>query len=427
MAKEKIIQVKCRGAELVSHTQLVPFQGNLKDLSEENYNKLKNEILSLGFSEPFSVWKSDDKLYLLNGHQRHRVISKMVAEGFACPELPISVVEADSFEEARKKVLALTSQYGEITGQGLYEFAMDSGLTAEEIKERFRFPEIDLDSWELEFFKDNTVDPQCDEDEAPEPPAVPKTRRGDIYVLGNHRLICGDSTILTDVEKLTAGLLADMVWTDPPYNVDYEGKTKDALTIQNDKMNPENFYQFLFDAYSNLLMFTKPGGAIYVAHADTEGMNFRKAMVDSGWMIKQCLVWVKQTLVMGRQDYHWKHEPILYGWAPGAAHNWYTDRKQTTVLEFNKPNRNAEHPTMKPVELIEYCIGNSCSPCGLVLDLFGGSGSTLIACEKMGRRAYLCELDPRYCDVIVARWEKYTGQKAELVISSSDTAATEAV
>lgn len=420
---KKEIVIKCRGAELVAHAQLVPFQGNLKDLSDENYAKLKGEILTLGFSEPFSVWKNDGKLYLLNGHQRHRVITKMISEGYRCPELPISVIEADSFEEARRKVLALTSQYGQITGQGLYEFAMDSGLTPEEIKERFRFPELNLDSWELEFFKDNTVDPQCDEDEAPEPPADPVTRRGDIYQLGRHRLLCGDSTVMSDAQNLMGDARADMVWTDPPYNVAYEGKTKDALKIQNDEMSAENFYQFLYDAYSNMLMFTKPGGAIYVAHADSEGMNFRKAMIDSGWLIKQCLIWVKQALVMGRQDYHWKHEPILYGWAPGASHNWFADRKQTTVLEFNRPSRNAEHPTMKPVELIEYCLTNSCAPKGLVLDLFGGSGSTLIACEKIGRSAALMELDPRYCDVIVARWEKYTGKKASLLNAGSDPAA----
>lgn len=259
------------------------------------------------------------------------------------------------------------------------------------------------------------LEPGCDEDEAPEPPVEPVTRRGDVYQLGKHKLICGDSTVLDDVQKLMGNDKADMVWTDPPYNVAYEGKTKDALKIQNDEMSAENFYQFLYDAYSNMLMFTKAGGAIYVAHADKEGMNFRKALIDSGWLLKQCLNWVKQALVMGRQDYHCKHEPILYGWAPGASHNWYSDRKQTTVLEFNRPARNAEHPTMKPIDLIEYCLNNSCSSGGLVLDLFGGSGSTLIACEKTGRRASLVELDPKYCDVIIARWEKYTGKKAELI------------
>jgi DNA modification methylase len=427
MPEKKCIEIKCRGAELVPHEALIPFQGNLKDLSEENYNKLKREILDLGFSEPFSVWKNDGKIHLINGHQRHRVIGKMLEEGYECPDLPISVVEAESFTQAKRKVLALTSQYGEITGQGLYEFTLDAGLTPEEIKARFRFPELNFDSWNVEFFQDNKVDAQCDEDESPEPPKDPKTRRGDIYTLGNHRLICGDSTVVTDVQKLMGAEKSDMVWTDPPYNVNYEGKTKNALTIQNDKMSAEKFYQFLYDAYSNLLMFTKPGCAIYVAHADTEGMNFRKALTDSGWLLKQCLVWVKNSIVMGRQDYHWKHEPILYGWAPGAAHNWYSDRKQSTVIECKRPSRNADHPTMKPVELIEYCLTNSCAPKGVVLDLFGGSGSTLIACEKTGRKARLCELDPRYCDVIVTRWEKYTGKKAEIIAAGSETAAMEAM
>jgi DNA modification methylase len=425
---KKTIEIKCRGAELVPLSALEPFQGNLKDLSEENYKKLRGEILSLGFSEPFSVWKGEgDKLYLLNGHQRHRVLTKMVAdEGYECPDLPVSLVEAESFAQARKKVLALTSQYGQITGQGLYEFVMDSGLTPEEIAARFRFPEIDFESWNIEFFKDPAVDPQCDEDESPEPPVEPKSRPGDVYSLGRHRLVCGDSTILSDVQKLMGTELADMVWTDPPYNVAYEGKTKDALKIKNDSMSGEQFYQFLHDAYSNMLMHTKPGCAIYVAHADTEGMNFRKALTDSGWLLKQCLVWVKNSIVMGRQDYHWRHEPILYGWAPGSAHHWYSDRKQSTVIECKRPSRNAEHPTMKPVELIEYCFANSCPRGGLVLDLFGGSGSTLIAAEKTGRRAFLCELDPRYADVIVARWEKYTGKTAVLNPDNSDKTAMEA-
>lgn len=257
--------------------------------------------------------------------------------------------------------------------------------------------------------------PGCDEDDAPAPRPDPKTRRGDVYRLGEHMLVCGDSTKIDEVRKMMGDEQVDMVWTDPPYNVAYEGKTKDALTIENDAMGDTAFYQFLYDAYTTMLMVTKPGGAIYVAHADSEGANFRRALKDAGWLLKQCLVWVKQTLVMGRQDYHWRHEPILYGWAPGASHNWYSDRKQTTVLEFNRPSRNIEHPTMKPVELVEYMLGNSSAPGALVFDPFGGSGTTLIACEKTGRRARLCELDPRYCDVIVERFEKYTGRKAELI------------
>lgn len=256
------------------------------------------------------------------------------------------------------------------------------------------------------------IEPQCDEDDAPPVRTETISKRGDVWQLGRHKLICGDATIADDVAKMMGEERADLVWTDPPYNVAYEGKTKESLTIQNDEMDDADFFQFLYDAFLTMFMFTKPGGGIYIAHADSEGANFRMAMVKAGFLFKQCLIWVKQTFVMGRQDYHWKHEPILYGWSPGAAHTWLGDRKQSTVLEFNKPARNADHPTMKPVELVEYCLLNSVVPGGLVLDLFGGSGTTLIACEKTQRVARICELDPKYCDVIVARWEKYTGQKA---------------
>lgn len=423
MAKQ--IKIACKGAESMDPKDLEPFQGNLKDLHDEDFDRLKGEILEQGFSEPISVWQNDGKNYVLNGHQRLRVVMRMIEDGYKCPKLPVSLIFADTFKQARKKVLALTSQYGRLTGQGLYEFAQSSELTPEEIEKCYRFPEINLNSWKIEFFADNTVEGACDDDEAPEPPADPISKRGDLYQLGKHRLLCGDSTMIDDVQKLMGDQKADMVWTDPPYNVAYEGKTKDALTIQNDKMGGEAFYQFLYDAYVSMLTVTKPGGAIYVAHADSEGMNFRKAMTDAGWLLKQCLIWNKNSLVMGRQDYHWKHEPILYGWAPGASHNWYTDRKQTTVIECKRPSRNAEHPTMKPVELIEYCVNNSCRPGGGVLDLFGGSGSTLIAAEKTARRAFLCELDPKYCDVIVARWEKFTGKQATLIQSGSDMAAKE--
>lgn len=274
--------------------------------------------------------------------------------------------------------------------------------------------DFNLDRLGIKDFRivDPQIEPQCDEDDCPQVRTETISKNGDVWLLGRHKLLCGDSTVADEVAKMMGEERADLVWTDPPYNVAYEGKTKEALTIQNDKQGDADFYQFLYDAFLTMFMFTRPGGGIYVAHADTEGANFRKAMVDAGWLFKQCLVWVKQTLVMGRQDYHWKHEPILYGWAPGAAHTWLGDRKQTTVLNFDKPSRNGEHPTMKPVELVEYCLNNSVIPGGLVLDLFGGSGTTLIACEKTGRNARIVELDPKYCDVIVARWEKYTGQKA---------------
>lgn len=208
------------------------------------------------------------------------------------------------------------------------------------------------------------------------------------------------------------GVLADLWLTDPPYNVAYQGKTKDALTIQNDEMDDESFRRFLVSAYSAADSVLKEGAAFYIWHADSEGFNFRGACRDVGWKVRECLIWSKNTFVLGRQDYQWQHEPCLYGWKDGAAHNWYSDRSQTTILEFDRPNRNAEHPTMKPVGLFQYLIGNSTKPRDIVLDSFGGSGTTLIACEQSGRSARILELDPCYCDVIIERWQNLTGQRA---------------
>jgi len=214
--------------------------------------------------------------------------------------------------------------------------------------------------------------------------------------------------------------MADLLVTDPPYNVAYEGKTADALTIENDSMSDADFRQFLRNCYAAADSAMNPGAAFYIWHADSEGFNFRGAAFDIGWRVRQCLVWKKNTLVLGRQDYQWQHEPCLYGWKEGAAHSWYSDRKQTTILEFNKPQRNGEHPTMKPVDLIQYQVENSSRAGDIVLDLFGGSGSTLIACEKTGRRNCSMELDPKYCDVIVRRWQQYTGKRAMHAVTEQE-------
>jgi site-specific DNA-methyltransferase (adenine-specific) len=229
---------------------------------------------------------------------------------------------------------------------------------------------------------------------------------GDLFEIGPHRLLCGDSTQTDTFAKLFENQLADLVVTDPPYNVAYEGKTKDALTIQNDSMSNDSFYQFLYDFYTALGSYTKAGGAWYVWHADSEGANFRSAMKNSGIMVKQCLIWVKNSMVMGRQDYQWRHEPCLYGWKEGAAHGWYSDRKQTTILEFDRPSRNTEHPTMKPIPLIAYQIGNSSKQGDIVADGFGGSGTTMVAAHQLNRKGYLVEFDPKYCQVIVDRMIK---------------------
>ncbi len=290
---------------------------------------------------------------------------------------------------------------------------------------------------------DEAEDGLIDDDACPDPQEKAFSKPGDIWILGAHRLMCGDSTDPQQVEQLVQSQQVDMVWTDPPYNVDYQGGTAAQLTIQNDKMGDTQFRSFLHDLFTVACLWTKPGGPIYVAHADSEGINFRSALVEGGFLLKQCIVWVKNTFTLGRQDYNWQHEPIHYGWKPGAAHQWYGEfnkstvfdeepdfknmdksslvnycqqlRNQlnTSVIKEDKPSRSAEHPTMKPVNLIVHMIRNSSARQNIVLDLCGGSGSTLIACEKLRRQARLMEIDPAYCDVIIRRWQAFTGQQAK--------------
>jgi DNA modification methylase len=394
------VEIKCSadGFKLIATDSIVPNPKNNNRHSIEQLKALERLIRHHGFREPLLI--SNRSGFLIAGHGRLEA-----AKAIGMPEVP--VIYQDFASEAE--------EYQHMTADN--EIARWAKLDFQAVYEDLKsIPDLDTSLLGIENFVIPTVvEPQCDEDDCPDVRTDTISKPGDIWKLGEHLVICGDSTVQNDIQKLMGETKADMVWTDPPYNVAYKGKTKDSLTIENDEMGDEQFYKFLYDAYLNMILHTKEGGAIYVAHADSEGANFRKAMKDAGWLLKQCLIWVKQTLVMGRQDYHWKHEPILYGWAPGASHNWFTDRKQTTVLEFDKPARNAEHPTMKPVELVEYCIGNSCPPGGIVLDLFGGSGTTLIAAEKLGLKARLCELDPKYVDVIVARWQKFTGKTAELI------------
>lgn len=289
---------------------------------------------------------------------------------------------------------------------------------------------------------DEPEDGLTEDDDCPEPSEKTTSKAGDIWILGSHRLMCGDGTDPQQVERLVQGEPVDMVWTDPPYNVDYQGGTEDKLKIQNDKMGDTQFKGFLTDLFTAACLWTKEGGPIYVAHADTEGVNFRSTLQEAGFMLKQCLVWVKSSFTLGRQDYNWQHEPILYGWKPGAAHSWFGEfnkstviddepdfkkmekselvnlcrmlknQLNTTVIREDKPSRSADHPTMKPVALIVHMIRNSSTRQNSVLDVCGGSGSTLIACEKLKREARIMELDPVYCDVIVKRWEEFTGQTA---------------
>lgn len=291
------------------------------------------------------------------------------------------------------------------------EFALADNQTAK-VNIDFDFgsleAEIDedvLEDWGIEIPDEEVLEAEEDDFDAT-PPEIPITVLGDLYEIGEHRLLCGDSTHTDTFDKLMQGDMADLVVTDPPYNVNYEGKTKDALKIDNDSMGNDEFYQFLYEFYTALSTAVKKGGAIYVWHASSEIINFAKAMVDAGWLLKQQLIWVKNAMVMGRQDYQWKHEPCLYGWLDGGSHKWYSDRKQTTVIEWDKPQRNAEHPTMKPVGLFGYQIENSSKKGDIVIDAFGGSGTTMVSCEQLKRKAYIVEYDPKYCDVIVRRMLK---------------------
>ena len=408
----KEVSIRCEGARSVSINDLHPFQDDIKTMKPATLKKLEKVIIEQGFSEPIAVWANspDEKLWILNGHQRLTALQSLASKGWFIPPIPVAMVQADDEQEARKKVLTLASQFGDFSGDHLAEFVAKAQLDGDWLRNNARLAAGD--------FKMPMLVTPDDEEELPPQPDVPIVRRGEIYLLDQHRLMCGDSTSIDDWSRLMNGEQADLVWTDPPYNVAIQGGNRgepdrvDGLRIMNDKMSDEDFRNFLLMAFNGISSVTKNGGSIYIAHADSEGYNFRGAAKDAGWLIKQCLIWKKSSMVMGRQDYHWIHEPILYGWKEGGSHMWYGDRTQTTVLEFAKPSRNGEHPTMKPVELVEYCINNSSEKGQIVIDGFGGSGTTLIAAEKIGRKSRLIELDPKYCGVILSRWESMSGKNA---------------
>jgi DNA modification methylase len=382
-------------------TDLIPYIANSRTHSDAQVAQIAASIKEFGWTNPILV-SGDNSI--IAGHGRLMAARKLEME-----EVPVIVL--DHLSKAQQRALVIADN----------QLALNAGWNMDMLKAEIE--DLQLDDFDLSIlgfddkFLDGLLEPEptaglTDEDAVPEVPETPKTVLGDVWVLGNHRLMCGDSTSIDALEKLTEGNLVDMWLTDPPYNVAYEGGTKEKLTIQNDSMGDGDFRQFLRDAYVAADAVMKAGAVFYIWHADSEGYNFRGAAKDAGWQVRQCLVWKKSSLVMGRQDYHWQHEPCLYGWKEGAAHLWATDRKQTTILEFNKPSRNGEHPTMKPVELFEYQMLNNTKGADLVLDSFGGSGTTIIAAEKHGRYGRLMELDPKYCDVIIKRWQDFTGKQA---------------
>ncbi len=369
---------------------------NINDVREYDNNPRNNEtavdvvaasIMEFGFKVPIIVDKNN---VIVAGHTRVKACKKL-----GITEVPAII--ADDLTEEQLNAFRLADNK-------THEFATwDEKKLIEELEnikiDMFQFGFEDLES-QLET---DVFDDEFDEEELYS--ETPYAKRGDIFVLGKHRLMCGDSTDSNDVQTLIGKEAIDMIFTDPPYNVDYEGT---AGKIQNDKQEDSDFYEFLYKAFQNMYDVVKPGGSIYVCHADTEGYNFRKSYREAGFKLAQVLIWVKNSLVLGRQDYHWRHEPILYGWKEGAAHYFVDDRTQDTIWEYNKPSSNNLHPTMKPLELVGKAITNSSKKYQLVLDLFGGSGSTLIAAHQVDRYARLMELDEKFVDVIVKRYLKFT-------------------
>ena len=367
-------------------SDLIAYENNPRK-NDDAVDAVASSIKSFGFKVPVIV---DSNNVIIAGHTRVKACKKLGITEVPC-------VIADDLTEDQIKAFRLADN----KTSELAEWDLDK------LSEELKFIEMDMSQFGFEDLEQE-LDREVLEDEFDENEAVnenPYSRKGDIFILGNHKLMCGDSTINDDVKKLVDGKQVDMIFTDPPYNVDYEGST--GMKIQNDKQKDEDFYNFLSSAFNNMFECVKPGGVIYCCHADTEGLNFRTAFKNAGFKLAECLIWVKNSLVLGRQDYHWRHEPILYGWKEGAGHYFVDDRTQDTIWEYNKPKANNLHPTMKPLELVGKAIKNSSKRNESVLDLFGGSGSTLIACEQIQRNAFLMELDERYVDVIVKRYLRF--------------------
>lgn len=379
--------------EVLPITTIKEYENNAKLHPREQIEQIKKSIQEFGNNDPIAI---DENNVIIEDHGRYMALKEL---GFS----EIEVIKLTHLTEEKKKAYILA--HNKLT----MNTDFDIQLLNEELSDII---DIDMSDFGFDLSFDDEEDEVVEDEFDDTPPEEPKSKLGDIYQLGRHRLMCGDSTSVEDVERLMGGYQADLLLTDPPYNVAYEGKTKDALKIQNDSMDNDSFREFLKAAFSAADNVMKPGAVFYIWHADSEGYNFRGACFDIGWTVRQCLIWNKNSMVLGRQDYQWKHEPCLYGWKEGAGHLWASDRKQTTVINFDKPQRNGEHPTMKPVGLFDYQILNNTKGGDIVLDLFGGSGTTIMACEQNGRNGYLMELDPRYVDVIIRRWEEFTGETA---------------
>lgn len=401
--------------EKISVDKLIPYANNARTHSDEQVAQIAASIREFGFNNPVLIAEDDT---IIAGHGRVMAARKLNLSEVPCLRLShLTETQRKAYILADNKLALNAGWENNLLSLELTELA-DSGF------------DITLTGFtqdEMDALKPIEVtEGLTDEDATPEVPEEPVTRLGDVWLLGRHRVMCGDSTSIESLESLCNGQLVDMWLTDPPYNVNMTSKNqmlekagkarkdKASFGIANDSMSDDEFRQFLLDCYTAADAVMKPGSVFYIWYADVETYNFVGAVRDAGWKMSQILVWKKSSLILGRKDYHFMHEPCLYGWKEGAAHLWAADRKQTTILEFNKPSRNGEHPTIKPVSLFEYQMLNNTKGGDVVLDSFGGSGTTLIAAEKNGRIARLMELDPKYCDVIVKRWQDFTGKKATL-------------
>ena len=376
-----------------------------KDLKpgDPAYEKLKRSMTEFGYVEPI-IW-NEETGNIVGGHQRYKVL---VAEGH-------TEVECVIVKMSPEREKALNVALNKVTGD--WEFEALADLIKDLEAQDFDVTLTGFDAAEIEDLFSQVHDKDATDDDYDVNKALEEAafvKPGDVWLLGRHRLLCGDATKPEDVEKLMDGKKANLVLTDPPYNVDFESAS--GLKIRNDKQDNDTFYSFLLAAFKNMAEHTAPGGSIYVFHADTEGLNFRKAFIEAGFHLSGVCIWKKNSLVLGRSPYNWIHEAILFGWLRGGKHKWFTGRSETTVWNYDKPKKNGEHPTMKPVPLLCYPIKNSSQVNGIVMDLFGGSGSTLIACEQIDRIAYTLELDPKYATVIVKRYIEQVGTDDDVYV-----------
>lgn len=390
--------------QLVPVEKLIPYINNARTHSPEQLTKLRSSLREFGFINPVII---DREYNIIAGHGR-----VMAAKEEHIAEVPCVFV--DYLSEAQKKAyiladnrMALDAGWDEellcIEIEALQGADFDVSLTG------FGEDEIaDLFAGEEQSAKDDDFDLAAALEKAS------FVERGDIWTVGRHRLMCGDATSAADVAALMDGRTANLIVTDPPYGVSF--KSSDGLTIQNDSMKDEEFYTFLLTAFQCMAEHLESGGSAYVFHADTEGLNFRKAFIDAGFHLAGVCIWVKNSLVLGRSDYQWQHEPVLFGWKKGGKHSWYSDRRQTTIWNYDKPKRNKNHPTSKPLDLLGYPICNSSQENAIVLDTFGGSGSTLMACEQLNRICCMMELDEKYASVILRRYVEDTGDAGNVYV-----------